>query len=186
MRVLVIGHVDHGKTTFICALNHFLFSRFGIGSAERSMPTVDEHNCVLSQESVGFSVENIDYTYVDYPGYADYLDMFETGQEKFDAALLVCAATDGPMSQTRSLFKKCLEYGIDKYVVYMSKTDIVEDEELLEFTSDEVLFVMDEEGYSDKVAVVFGSADKVLTSSEDEASDFIMDIIREVHKVCTR
>lgn len=188
MRILVIGHVDHGKTEFICALNQFLFKRFGIGSEDRARPTVDANNCVLAQESVGYSVENVDYAFFDYPGYADYLDMFDAGQEKFDAALIVCAATDGPMPQTRALFEKCLECGIDKYVVYMSKADIVDDDELLQLTAEEVLFMMEDAGYSDtdSVAVVYGGAYKALTSTDDKDSDFIMDIIREVHKVCKR
>ena len=186
MRILVIGHVDHGKTTFICALNNFLYTSYGIGSADRALPTVDENNCVTSQESVSYSIDDIDYTFVDYPGFADYLDMFEKGEEKFDAALIVCAACDGPMRETTELFKAAFDYGIIKYVIFMNKTDLVEDSELTELTTAEVRFVMDENGFfADDAPVVNGSALNALENPDSAHSNCIYEIIEAFKHVLT-
>ena len=184
MRILVLGHVDHGKTTFICALNSVLFTKYGIGSADRALPTVNENRQITSQESVPYSIEDINYTFVDYPGYADYLDMFEKGQEKFDAALVVCSLTDGPMPQTTDLFKKALAYGIDKYVVFMSKLDMTFDDEMSIIITDEVIFMMEEAGYTKKAPIVRGSAEKALENPDSDAANAIISIMSAVHNVC--
>ncbi len=186
MRILVIGHVDHGKTTFICALNNYLYTRYGIGSADRACPTTTENNCVTCQESVSYSLNDVNYTFFDCPGYADYLNMFEKGEEKYDAALLLCAACDGPMPQTIDLFKKSMEYGIDKYVVFMTKTDIAEDPELIELTTEAVLGIIDENGFHDEVPVVTGSALKALENPESQDANCIPAIMQAVQKVCTQ
>ena len=186
MRILVLGHVDHGKTTFICALNNVLFTKYGIGSADRAFPTLNESRQVTSQESVPYSLSDVNYTFVDYPGYADYLDMFEKGEEKFDAALLICALSDGPMPQTTDLFKKALEYGIDKFVVFMNKSDMALDDEMIEIITDETTLMMEEAGYTKNAPIVVGSASNALENPDSDANQAIIKIMSAVHNVCTQ
>ncbi len=191
MRILVAGHVDHGKTTFICALNSFLFHRYGIGSADRACPTMDENNCVLSQKSVTYSMGGVDYTYIDYPGEADYVDMFEAGEEHFDAALIVCAATDGPMPGTRSALRMCRDAGIEKFVVFINKTDDMYDPDMIEIMSMELAEVAAEEGCFDLAEsigsgsnVVTGSAICALENPKEIDGDCIYEVIEAVQRVC--
>lgn len=186
MKILVIGHVDHGKTTFICALNKVLYTKYGIGSEESAFPKIDENRNVLSQESVSYALGNTNYTFFDHPGYADYLDMFEKGEEQYDAALLVCSALDGPMPQTVDLFKKSLDYGINKFVVFMNKSDYVVDDDMIEIVSEEVLLTMEEAGFNGKAPVVFGSALNALENPDSDANQAILQIMNEMHKVCTQ
>ena len=183
MKILVIGHVDHGKTTFIRALNHVLFSKYGIGSEESSFPTVNEANAITAQESVHYTIGNVEYAFYDYPGYADYLNMFESGQETFDAALLVCAASDGPMGQTYELLRKSIESGIQKYVVFLSKLDLVENLELVELISYDLMSQMEEAGCDHDVPIVQGSALQVLETPSEESYSCILDIMKEFHKI---
>lgn len=185
MKILVIGHVDHGKTTFIRALNHVLYSKYGIGTDESSLSTVNEAIMITAQESLHYTMGNIEYSFYDYPGYADYLDMFESGEKTFDAALLVCAASDGAMGQTRELLRKCIEKGIQKYVIFLSKLDLVEDLELVELISMDLMFQMEEAGCSCEVPIIQGSALQVLETSNEEAYSCILDIMKEFHKICS-
>ena len=183
MKILVIGHVDHGKTTFICALNHVLFSKYGIGSKERSLPTTNENNYVLAQESTHYVIGDVEYAFYDYPGYADYLNMFETGQETFDAALLVCAACDGAMSQTIDLLRKSIESGIQKYVVFLNKLDLVEDLELVELISFDLMDQMKEAGCNQEIPIIQGSALQVLEASSEESFGCILETMAAFQKM---
>lgn len=183
MKILVIGHVDHGKTTFICALNHVLFSKYGIGSKERALPTTNENNYVLAQESTHYVICDVEYAFYDYPGYADYLNMFETGQETFDAALLVCAACDGAMSQTIDLLRKSIESGIQKYVVFLSKLDLVEDLELVELISFDLMEQMKEAGCNQEIPIIQGSALQVLEASSEESFGCILETMAAFQKM---
>lgn len=183
MKILVIGHVDHGKTTFIRALNHVLYSKYGIGTEESSLSTVNEANIVTAQESLHYTMGNIEYAFYDYPGYADYLDMFESGEKSYDAALLVCAASDGAMGQTIDLLQKSIESGIQKYVVLLSKLDLVEDLELVELISMDLMFQMEEAGCSCEVPIIQGSALQVLETSNEESFGCILDTMNAFHKM---
>lgn len=183
MKILVIGHVDHGKTTFIRALNHVLYSKYGIGTEESSLSTVNKANIVTAQESLHYTMGNIEYAFYDYPGYADYLDMFEAGKETFDAALLVCAASDGAMGQTIDLLHKALESGIQKFVVFLSKLDLVEDLEFVELMSFDLIAEMEEAGCNQDVPIIRGSALQVLETSSEESFGCILDIMSAVHKM---
>ena len=176
MKILVIGHVDHGKTTFIRALNHVLYSKYGIGTEESSLSTVNEANIVNAQESLHYTMGNIEYAFYDYPGYADYLDMFESGEKSYDAALLVCAASDGAMGQTIDLLQKSIGSGIQKYVVFL---------ELVELISMDLMFQMEEAGCSCEVPIIQGSALQVLDTTSEEAYSCILDIMKEFHKICS-
>ena len=185
MKILVIGHVDHGKTTFIRALNHVLYSKYGIGTEESSLSTVNKANIVTAQESLHYTMGNIEYAFYDYPGYADYLDMFESGEKSYDAALLVCAASDGAMGQTIDLLQKSIESGIQKYVIFLSKLDLVEDLELVELISMDLMFQMEEAGCSCEAPIIQGSALQVLDTTSEEAYSCILDIMKEFHKICS-
>lgn len=181
MRILVTGNVDHGKTTLLLALNHVLYSKYKVGSAGSHIAPLT----VSVMESVPFSINGTSYTFVDYPGYADYMNMFDAGQEKFDAALIVCSAADGPMRETRDLIQKCLEYGIEKYVLFMNMTDLIPDEDLVEFATEEAILFMEDEGYSQEFPVIKGSALKALEDPEKHGDCFVK-LISAVHKVCTQ
>ncbi len=183
MKILVIGHVDHGKTTFIRALNHVLFSKYGIGTEESSLLTINEANIVTAQESQHYNMGNVEYAFYDYAGYADYLDMFEAGQETFDAALLVCDASSGAMGQTIDLLQKSIESGIQKFVIFLSKLDLVEDLEFIELISYDLMSQMEEAGCNCEVPIIQGSALQALETSNEESYSCILDIIKEFHKI---
>lgn len=173
-KILVLGHVDHGKTTFIRALNSVLYNRFGIGDEAGLI----REQVVTAKKSFTFVVGGESYQYMDYPGFADYIDMFEAGEEKFDAALMICAATDGPMSQTRELARMAKEKGIDKLVLFLSKVDIVDDDELVELVGFGAVEVLAEEGYDESMPMIAGSADRAMMNPMGEHGDKIVEVIK--------
>ena len=186
MNILVIGHVDHGKTTFTCAINSLLFYKYGIGDIGGILPTAPGTNVVTTKRSFDFSIGGTNYQYTDYPGILDYQDMFEKGEEKYDAAVFVCAATDGPMPETKESLKLCAEHGISKLVIFANKMDNVFDSELADLVIEEIRFVAEECGYSYDTPVVKGSAFKALEDRDETYEKSIMDVLIAVHKICTK
>lgn len=179
-KILVLGHVDHGKTAFTCALNQVLYERFGVGKKESSKPATTEDGSITVNSSTVFRMGDAEYQYVDYPEFADYVDLFHEGKEKFDAAVMVCAATDGPLQETRKLAELARENGIDKLVVFLSKTDLVDDEEITELVMFEVVEMMEESGFIDKIPCVQGSSRRASMDPKEKSGDPFVDVIKAV------
>ena len=131
-----IGHVDHGKTTLTAAITKVLSEI--TGAEVRDFDTIDnapeekERGITINTSHVEYETENRHYAHVDCPGHADYVKNMVTGAAQMDGAILVVAATDGPMPQTREHILLGRQVGIPEIVVFMNKVDMVDDEELLE------------------------------------------------------
>jgi elongation factor Tu len=158
-----IGHVDHGKTTLTAAITTVL-AKAG-GAEVRSFDTIDnapeekERGITINTSHVEYETENRHYAHVDCPGHADYVKNMVTGAAQMDGAILVVAATDGPMPQTREHILLGRQVGIPRMVVFMNKVDMVDDDELLELVEMEVrelLAFYDYDG--DNTPIVAGSA----------------------------
>jgi len=158
-----IGHVDHGKTTLTAAITSVL-ARKGL-SEQRSFDSIDnapeekERGITINTSHVEYTTETRHYAHVDCPGHADYVKNMVTGAAQMDGAILVVAATDGPMPQTREHILLAGQVGVPKIVVFMKKVDMVDDEELLELVEMEIrelLSFYDFEG--DNTPIIQGSA----------------------------
>ncbi len=158
-----IGHVDHGKTTLTAAITRVLAEQ---GLAEKrdfdaidNAPEEKERGITINTSHVEYQTENRHYAHVDCPGHADYVKNMVTGAAQMDGAILVVAATDGPMPQTREHILLARQVGVPKLVVFMNKVDMVDDEELLELVEMEVRELLDFYEYEgDDTPVIQGSA----------------------------
>ncbi len=167
-----IGHVDHGKTTLTAAITYVLSDA---GLAEKTdydsidaAPEEKERGITINTAHVEYQTENRHYAHVDCPGHADYVKNMVTGAAQMDGAILVVAATDGPMPQTREHILLAKQVGVPKIVVYMNKTDLVDDEEMLELVEMEVRELLDQYEFDgDNAAVIQGSALKALEGDAD-------------------
>ena len=163
LNIGTIGHVDHGKTTLTAAITKVLAEK---GSAEvRDFDTIDnapeekERGITINTSHVEYETENRHYAHVDCPGHADYVKNMVTGAAQMDGAILVCAATDGPMPQTREHILLGRQVGIPSMVVFLNKADMVDDEELLELVDMEVRELLSFYDYDgDNTPIVTGSA----------------------------
>ena len=136
LNIGTIGHVDHGKTTLTAAITKVLAAK---GGAEvRDFDTIDnapeekERGITINTSHVEYETDNRHYAHVDCPGHADYVKNMVTGAAQMDGAILVCAATDGPMPQTREHILLARQVGVPAIVVFLNKADMVDDEELME------------------------------------------------------
>ena len=136
LNIGTIGHVDHGKTTLTAGITKVLAEK---GGAEvRDFDTIDnapeekERGITINTSHVEYETENRHYAHVDCPGHADYVKNMVTGAAQMDGAILVCAATDGPMPQTREHILLARQVGVPSIVVFLNKADMVDDEELLD------------------------------------------------------
>ena len=162
-----IGHVDHGKTTLTAAITYVLAEK---GLSEKkdydsidSAPEEKERGITINTAHVEYETENRHYAHVDCPGHADYVKNMVTGAAQMDGAILVCAATDGPMPQTREHILLARQVGVPKIVVFMNKVDLVDDEEMLELVEMEVRELLDQYEFDgDNASVIPGSALKAL------------------------
>ncbi|WP_421796057.1 elongation factor Tu [Haliscomenobacter sp.] len=162
-----IGHVDHGKTTLTAAITTVLASK---GLAEKkdydsidAAPEEKERGITINTAHVEYETEKRHYAHVDCPGHADYVKNMVTGAAQMDGAILVVAATDGPMPQTREHILLARQVGVPKIVVFMNKVDIVDDPEMLELVEMEVRELLDTYQFDgDNSAVIQGSALKAL------------------------
>ncbi|NRB61541.1 MAG: elongation factor Tu [Saprospiraceae bacterium] len=162
-----IGHVDHGKTTLTAAITYVLAEK---GFAEKKdydaidgAPEERERGITINTAHVEYETENRHYAHVDCPGHADYVKNMVTGAAQMDGAILVVAATDGPMPQTREHILLARQVGVPKIVVFMNKADLVDDEEMLELVEMEVRELLDQYEFDgDNASVVIGSALKAL------------------------
>ncbi len=162
-----IGHVDHGKTTLTAAITNYLAKQ---GFAEKQAydqidkaPEEKERGITISTTHVEYETEARHYAHVDCPGHADYIKNMITGAAQMDGAILVVAATDGPMPQTREHILLGRQVGIPYIVVFLNKCDMVDDEELIDLVEMEVRELLDEYGFDgDETPVIRGSALKAL------------------------
>ena len=179
-----IGHVDHGKTTLTAAITYVLSDA---GFAEKmdydaidGAPEEKERGITINTAHVEYETENRHYAHVDCPGHADYVKNMVTGAAQMDGAILVVAATDGPMPQTREHILLARQVGVPKIVVFMNKVDLVDDPEMLELVEMEVRELLDQYEFDgDNSAVIQGSALKALEGDAD-AKQKILDLMAAV------
>ena len=167
-----IGHVDHGKTTLTAAITTVLASD-GLATVASydsidAAPEEKERGITINTAHVEYQTKIRHYAHVDCPGHADYVKNMVTGAAQMDGAILVVAATDGPMPQTREHILLARQVGVPNIVVYMNKVDLVDDDEMLELVEMEVRELLSQYQYDgDNAAVVRGSALKALEGTED-------------------
>ncbi len=167
VNVGTIGHVDHGKTTLTAAITYVL-AEDGL-AAKMSYDTIDsapeekERGITINTAHVEYETENRHYAHVDCPGHADYVKNMVTGAAQMDGAILVVAATDGPMPQTREHILLARQVGVPQLVVFMNKVDLVDDEEMLELVEMEVRELLSSYEFDgDGISIIQGSALKAL------------------------
>ena len=179
-----IGHVDHGKTTLTAAITKTLHERLGTGEAVAfenidKAPEERERGITISTAHVEYETENRHYAHVDCPGHADYVKNMITGAAQMDGAILVVAATDGVMAQTREHILLSRQVGVPYIVVFMNKCDMVDDEELLELVEMEVTEQLEEYDFHD-CPIIRGSALKALEDPNSEWGDKILELMHTV------
>ena len=179
-----IGHVDHGKTTLTAAITKVLAERVP-GNAKVDFENIDkapeerERGITISTAHVEYQTEKRHYAHVDCPGHADYVKNMITGAAQMDGAILVVAATDGVMAQTKEHILLSRQVGVPYIVVFLNKCDMVDDEELLELVEMEVTEQLEEYGFND-CPIIKGSALKALEDPSSEWGDKIMELMDTV------
>ena len=167
VNVGTIGHVDHGKTTLTAAISNHLAGKNGNEKVDFAnidkAPEERERGITINTAHIEYSTEARHYAHVDCPGHADYVKNMITGAAQMDGGILVIAATDGPMAQTREHILLARQVGVPKLVVFMNKCDMVDDEELLELVEMEVRELLSEYDFpGDEIPVIKGSALKAM------------------------
>ena len=181
-----IGHVDHGKTTLTAAITKTLHERLGTGEAVAfenidKAPEERERGITISTAHVEYETSKRHYAHVDCPGHADYVKNMITGAAQMDGAILVVAATDGVMAQTREHILLSRQVGVPYIVVFMNKCDMVDDPELLELVEMEIRDLLNEYEFpGDDTPVIQGSALKALEDPSSEWGDKIMELMDAV------
>ena len=181
-----IGHVDHGKTTLTAAITKTLHERLGTGEAVAfenidKAPEERERGITISTAHVEYETNNRHYAHVDCPGHADYVKNMITGAAQMDGAILVVAATDGVMAQTREHILLSRQVGVPYIVVFMNKCDMVDDPELLELVEMEIRELLDEYEFpGDDTPVIQGSALKALEDPSSEWGDKVLELMDAV------
>ena len=185
MNVGTIGHIDHGKTTLTAAISHALHLK---GLAKKSLK-VDEIDNAPEEKSRGITInvhhseyetEKRHYAHIDCPGHSDYIKNMITGSAQMDGAILVVSAPDGPMPQTFEHILLARQVGVPAMIVFLNKTDMVQDKELIDLVETEIKELLTKNGYpGDKVPVIKGSALKALEakSADDEEIKPILELL---------
>ena len=180
-----IGHVDHGKTTLTAAISKVLHER-GFGSEEiKSFDQIDnapeekERGITINSSHIEYETETRHYAHVDCPGHADYVKNMVTGAAQMDGAILVCAATDGPMPQTREHILLAKQVNVPKIVVFLHKVDLVDDPEMLDLVEMEVRDLLGFYDFDEDCPIIRGSALGAL-NGEKEWEDKVMDLMNAV------
>ena len=192
-----IGHVDHGKTTLTAAITNVL-AKDGMAQAQAydqidGAPEEKERGITINTAHVEYQTDKRHYAHVDCPGHADYVKNMITGAAQMDGAILVVAASDGPMPQTREHILLARQVGVPYIVVFLNKCDMVDDEELIDLVEMEVRELLSEYGFDgDNAPVIRGSALKALEGDDkyvgaikelmDAVDEFIPDPTRETDK----
>ena len=181
-----IGHVDHGKTTLTAAITKVLAAKGGAEFMDYAnidkAPEERERGITINTAHVEYQTEKRHYAHVDCPGHADYVKNMITGAAQMDGAILVIAATDGPMAQTREHILLARQVGVPRMVVFLNKCDMVDDEELLDLVEMEVRELLTEYGFDgDNTPIIRGSALKALEGDPKyvKAIEDLMDAVDE-------
>ncbi|MDP2638596.1 MAG: elongation factor Tu [Candidatus Azambacteria bacterium] len=183
-----IGHVDHGKTTLTAAITHVLFMK-GMAKKEESVSDIDKapeekaRGITIQLHHSEYETEKRHYAHIDAPGHADYIKNMITGAAQMDGAILVVAAPDGPMPQTREHILLARQVGVPAIVVFLNKVDQVSDPELIDLVEEEVRELLTKYQYpGDTIKIIRGSALKALEtkSPDDEAAKPILELIQAV------
>ena len=181
-----IGHVDHGKTTLTAAITKVLSQRVE-GNTATDFQNIDkapeerERGITISTAHVEYETDNRHYAHVDCPGHADYVKNMITGAAQMDGAILVVAATDGVMAQTKEHILLSRQVGVPYIVVFMNKCDMVDDEELLELVDMEIRELLNEYEFpGDDTPIIQGSALKALEDPNGEWGDKVMELMAAV------
>ena len=186
MNIGTIGHVDHGKTTLTAAITKTLHERYHIGEAVDfenidKAPEERERGITISTAHVEYETEKRHYAHVDCPGHADYVKNMITGAAQMDGAILVVAATDGVMAQTKEHILLSRQVGVPYIVVFMNKCDMVDDEELLELVDMEIRELLNEYDFpGDDTPIIQGSALMALEDPNGPWGDKIMELMDAV------
>lgn len=184
VNVGTIGHIDHGKTTLTAAITSILAGR-GMAQAKKydeidAAPEEKERGITINTAHVEYQTANRHYAHVDCPGHADYVKNMITGAAQMDGAILVVAATDGPMPQTKEHILLARQVGVPRMVVFMNKVDLVDDPELLELVEMEIRELLTFYGFDgDNTPIIKGSATGALAGEEKwvKAVDELMDAV---------
>ena len=182
-----IGHVDHGKTTLTAAISKVLNEKLGTSEAVKSFDQIDnapeekERGITINSAHIEYETEKRHYAHVDCPGHADYVKNMVTGAAQMDGAILVCAATDGPMPQTREHVLLARQVNVPRLVVFLNKCDMVDDEEMLELVEMELHEILEQYGYEEDTPIVRGSALGALNGVEKwvKSVENLMDVVDE-------
>lgn len=180
-----IGHVDHGKTTLTAAISKVLHEK-GFGSEDvKSFDQIDnapeekERGITINSAHIEYETANRHYAHVDCPGHADYVKNMVTGAAQMDGAILVVAATDGPMPQTREHVLLARQVNVPRLVVFLNKCDMVDDAEMLDLVEMEVHEILEQYGYEEDTPIVRGSALGAL-NGVDKWVDSVMELMDTV------
>ena len=171
VNVGTIGHIDHGKTTLTAAITTILSSK-GLAEAKKydeidAAPEEKERGITINTAHVEYQTANRHYAHVDCPGHADYVKNMITGAAQMDGAILVVAATDGPMPQTKEHILLARQVGVPRIVVFMNKVDLVDDPELLELVEMEIRELLSSYGFDgDNTPIIKGSATGALAGED--------------------
>ena len=186
VNVGTIGHVDHGKTTLTAAITHILFKK-GLAKKEEGVDQIDNapeekaRGITIALHHSEYESEKRHYAHIDAPGHADYIKNMITGAAQMDGAVLVVAATDGPMPQTREHVLLAHQVGVPTMIVFLNKCDQVDDPELIDLVESEVRELLKKYDFpGDTVPVIRGSALKALnaTSADDPDAKPILDLVK--------
>ncbi|MDD5071391.1 MAG: elongation factor Tu [Patescibacteria group bacterium] len=184
INVGTIGHVDHGKTTLTAAMLKIIASK-GLKASQRSVDQIDSapeekaRGITIATAHVEYESEKRHYAHVDCPGHADYVKNMITGAAQMDGAILVVAATDGPMPQTREHILLARQVGVPYIVVFLNKCDMVEDKELIDLVEEEIRDLLKKYEFpGDKTPIIRGSALKALENPTGPDAEPIVDILK--------
>ncbi len=186
VNVGTIGHVDHGKTTLTAAITATLANRLGDLPANKTVafneidnaPEEKARGITIATSHQEYETESRHYAHVDCPGHADYVKNMITGAAQMDGAILVVAATDGPMPQTKEHILLARQVGVEKIVVFLNKCDMVDDEEMIELVEMEVREELSKRDYDgDNAVIVHGSALKALEDPSGSWGDKVMELM---------
>ena len=182
-----IGHVDHGKTTLTAAISKVLNEKLGTTEEVKSFDQIDnapeekERGITINSAHIEYETVKRHYAHVDCPGHADYVKNMVTGAAQMDGAILVVAATDGPMPQTREHVLLARQVNVPRLVVFLNKCDMVDDEEMLELVEMELHEILEQYGYEEDTPIVRGSALGALNGVEKwvKSVENLMDVVDE-------
>ncbi len=180
VNVGTIGHVDHGKTTLTAAIS--MYSAKAMGSKALKYEDIDNapeekaRGITINTRHIEYETPNRHYAHVDCPGHADYIKNMITGAAQMDGAVLVVSAPDGAMSQTREHILLARQVGVPKIIVFLNKTDLVDDEEMVELVEEEIREILSSYDFpGDEIPIIKGSAFQAMENMEDESKTKAID-----------